>query len=128
MSFDREKSNPNMAGAPFFVYTDGFKACSDCFWASLGTTYRADGPLNGFPEWMCNAPEVVAMLCLGNVCTSVRHAREFSTVCGDTARFFVQRRPGNKYINACLRDDNYDELPDELRGKAVRRSDAQEPQ
>ncbi|MFH1493763.1 MAG: hypothetical protein ABIG70_03080 [Pseudomonadota bacterium] len=102
--------------------------CADCFWASLGTTYRADGPLNGFPEWMCNAPEVVAVLLLGNDCISVRHAREFSAMCGDTARFFVQRRPGNKYINACLRDDNYDELPDELRGKAGQRSDAQEPQ
>lgn len=64
------------------------------------------------------------MLCLGNTCTPTARAREFTSVCGVDGRFFVRRKPGNQYINACLRQYNQDEMPDELRIKAGQESEA----
>lgn len=89
-------------------------ACPDCFWAAWGVTT----PPNPLLEWSCNAPGVLEMLEADCEFTFTAYAREFKTVCGAAGRFFVRRREGNGYINACLRDNNYDELPDVLREKA----------
>lgn len=99
-----------------------FPACPDCFWAAFS-------PHENFLwDWTCNAPGVAEMLEYGNSFTSTPYAREFKTVCGAAAKFFVRRRPGNEHINACLLSDNYESLPEELRGNATQASDVHDPQ
>lgn len=66
--------------------------CRDCHWASRG-------PDAAPFDWMCHAPEVIALLEMDNECTPCRYAREFRNVCGAHAAHF-RRREGA--INGCL--------------------------